>query len=299
MKKIIFSIVSVFIIFSTNIGYAQQDSIKTKKILPRPPIYGIPAKTLPQGKFIYRSYFTFTNYSQMYSATKEKMIDLPSGMDFQNYSYTPKLRYGLTKRLTLIANFPLYYKQLKNGTITKKGVGFGDAVVAGLYKFYFNKKKHFLISGLLFSKYPTGKTNKLKSDELPLGSGTYDFGVAILPEKEFGKLDVRFSAFYLLRGENNQKVDLGNLQSYSISTAYNFSKNFIAETSILYKSTTDNQLNGNKITDSNTYLSQIIIGAQYRLAPTFLLQTAVPITLSSKIPFSSNYDVWFGIFYLM
>ena len=122
MKKIIFSIVSVFIIFSTNIGYAQQDSIKTKKILPRPPIYGIPAKTLPQGKFIYRSYFTFTNYSQMYSATKEKMIDLPSGMDFQNYSYTPKLRYGLTKRLTLIANFPLYYKQLKNGTITKKGV---------------------------------------------------------------------------------------------------------------------------------------------------------------------------------
>jgi hypothetical protein len=235
----------------------------------------------------------------MYNSTKNKMVDLPATMSFSAFSYTPKFRYGLTNKLTLIANFPFYYKTLTNSGIEKTGRGFGDIKAALLYRFYFNKKNKFLISGLLFTKYPTGKYADLKPDELPLGTGSYDGGLAIMPEKEFGKWDMRISAFYIYRGKNKLNVDLGDVQSYSFSSAYNFSENFIAEGTVLYKSSFCNKKNNVVLQNTNTYLTQIIVGAQYRLARTFLLQFAIPVTISTKMPFASKYDIWLGIFYLL
>lgn len=267
--------------------------------MPRPPIYGIPAKTLPQGKFIYRSYLTFSNYTSMYCSSVNEMIKLPSGMTFNSFSYTPKLRYGITNKLTLIANFPIFYKRMENNGNSKYGRGLSDIPVAFLYRFYFNKEKKFLISGLLFSKYPTGKYTNLETNELPLGSGSYDGGVALLPEKEWGKFDMRLSAFYIFRSQNKLAINLGDVQSYSISGAYNFNRNFIAETSLVHKSSFNNKKNNEILPNTNTNLTQAIIGAQYRLARTFLLQAAVPITISAKNPFASKYDIWFGIFFLI
>ncbi len=294
MKKIIFALV---ILLGVSKIFAQ-DSIKPKKLMPRPPIYGIPAKTLPKGKIIYRSYFTFSDYTMMYNAVKKQMIDLPQGMSFQAFSYTPKLRYGLTNNLTVIANFPLYYKNLQSNSGTKSGVGLGDIQTALLYKFYHNKQKKFLVSGLLYSKLPTGKSTNLSTSELPLGTGSFDAGIALMPEKEIGKFDIRLSAFYIYRSKNKSGVDLGDVQMYSFSTAYNFSKKFIAEGTVLYKSIADNSKNGTAITDSYVKISQVILGAQYRLATRFLVQAAVPVTLYAKAPFKSNYDVWLGIYYL-
>ena len=299
MKKITIILAGLLLLKGAT-AFGQNDKTQAKKkLMPCPPIYGIPAKTLPQGKFIYRSYLTFTSYSQMYSATKEKMVSLPDGMNFTAFSYTPKLRYGITNKLTLIANFPLYYKTLYNNGTEKYGKGLGDIKAALLYRFYFNKSKKFLLSGLLFSKYPIGKYMKLDDDEMPLGSGSYDGGIALLPEKEFGKWDMRLSAFYIYRSKNKLDVDLGDVQSYSFSSAYNFSKNFIAEGTVLYKSTFNNKKNDVVLPNTYTNLTQVVIGAQYRLARTFLLQAAIPITISAKTPFASKYDIWFGIYYLL
>jgi len=296
---ILLAIGLIFVLLENNIAFSQNNNSKTKKLMPRPPIFGIPAKTLPQGRFIYRSYFTYSDYTQMYNSKQNQMINLPLGMSFQSYSYTPKLRYGLTNNITLIANFPFYYKHLEKGNNTKEGIGIGDAIFAGLYRFYFNKKNHFLLSGLLFSKFPTGKSTNLETNELPLGTGSIDGGLAFLPEKEFGKLDIRLSAFYIFRSENKENVNLGNVQSYSISAAYNFTENFVVESTLLYKSIANNKIDGKEINNSDANLSQLILGTQYRLAPTFLLQLAAPINLSAKMPFKSDYDLWFGIYYLI
>jgi hypothetical protein len=296
MRRLI--LIAISFVFAFNgVIKAQEGNTQKKKLMPRPPIYGIPAKTLPQGKFIYRSYFSYSAYSEMLN--NGQMVDLPGGMTFNTLGYTPKLRYGLTNRLTLIANFPLYYKKMSFNNKTKTGIGLGDVILAGLYRFYFNKEKRFLVSGLVFTKSPTGKSTNLDSDELPLGTGSFDAGIALLPEKEIGKFDFRASAFYIRRGKNKANVDLGDVQSYSLSTAYNFSKKFIAEATILYKSTFENKFNGVTLQGTNTYMMQTVVGAEYRLAPTFLLQMAVPVTLSAKVPFASKYDFWLGIYYLI
>ena len=298
MKKITLLLLGLLFIFGNSI-FAQNDNVKMKKLMPKPPIYGIPAKTLPQGKFIYRSFVTYSNYVSMYNSTKNQMIDLPEGMSFNSFSYTPKLRYGITNKLTLIANFPLYYKTLDNNGAVKYAKGLGDVKLALLYRFYFNKSKKFLISGLLFSKYPTGKYMNLSTEQMPLGTGSYDGGLALMPEKEWGKWDLRLSAFYIYRSKNKLNVDLGDVQSYSFSSAYDFSKNFIAEATVLYKSAFNNEKNGVILPHTYTNMTQMIIGAQYRLARTFLLQAAVPITISAKTPFASKYDIWLGIYYLL
>ncbi len=297
MKKLGYIFALIFLLASAT-AFAQKDSLHTKKLYPRPPIFGIPAKTLPQGHLIYRSYLTYNNFTSMYNSSQGTMVNLPSNMSFKTFAYTPKLRYGLTNRLTLIANFPLEYKILNKGNITKVGRGLGDIQSALLYRFYFNKKKRFLLSGLLYSKLPTGKYNQLATNELPLGTGSYDLGVALMPEKEIGKWDIRLSAFYIYRSKNATGVDLGDVKMASWSTAYNWSRNFITEATLLYKYIGNAQKNGQVISNSYVSISQFIIGAQYRLARTFLIQAAVPVTIYAKAPFSSKYSLWFGFYYL-
>ncbi len=297
MKKLIF-VISLILLLANTAVFAQKDSLHSKKLYPRPPIFGIPAKTLPHGHLIYRSYFTYKEYTSMYNSSKGTMVNLPSNMSFKAFSYTPKLRYGLTNRLTLIANIPLIYKNLNKDSITKTGKGLGDIQTALLYRFYFNKQEKLLISGLLYTKWPTGKINNLTTNELPLGTGSYDIGAAIMPEKEIGKWDIRLSALYIYRSKNSAGVDLGDVRMASLSTAYNWTKNFITEATLLYKYIGNSQKNGQFLPNTNARISQIIIGAQYRLARTFLIQGAVPVTLYAKAPFSYKYGLWVGFYYL-
>ena len=91
----------------------------------------------------------------------------------------------------------------------------GDIIGALLYKFHNDKPNRFLVSGLLFTKSPTGKLSGLGKNELATVTGSFDYGAAILPEKEFGKWDLRFSTFYLNRGKNDIDVDLGDVMSFS------------------------------------------------------------------------------------
>lgn len=297
MKKLKIVFTLILLIAATTV-FAQSDTTHHKKLYPRPPIYGIPAKTLPQGHLIYRSYFTYSNYTMMYNSSQGQMTQLPSGMTLRSYSYTPKLRYGLTNQLTLIANFPLIDKVMSNSTITKIGKGLGDIKTALLYRFYFNKQKKILVSALLYSKWPTGKAKNLARDELPIGTGSYDAGLAIMPEKEIGKWDMRFSAFYIYRSKNPSGIDLGDVKLFSMSAAYDWSRDFITEATILYKTASDNVKNGQTLVGSYSRISQLVLGAQYRITRTFLVQAAMPITLYAKAPFSSKYDLWLGIYYL-
>ena len=289
----------LFLVISLAVYGQEKNSSKVKKLMPRPPIYGIPAKTLPKGHFIYRSYFIYSPYAEMFSSQQNSMIDLPKSMNFNSYAYISKIRYGLTNRITLIMNIPLIYKKLQNNNVEKKGLGIGDIQAAMLYKFYQNKEKKFLISGLLYSKLPTGKFYNLASNELPLGTGSYDIGLACMPEKELGKFDMRLSAFYIYRSKNKANIELGDVQMVSFSTAYNWSKNFITEGTIYFKNSFDNKKDGQIITNTNTQLSQLVLGAQYRVMRTFLIQLAVPVTLYAKMPFSTDYNLWLGFYFLM
>ncbi len=297
MKRIAIML-TILLIGLSNLLTAQNDSLPKHKLLPRPPIYGIPAKTLPKGHFIYRSYFVYTQYNKMLNTTTDKMVSLPSQISYYEASYTPKLRYGLTNNLTLICNIPLEYKAMTVNSSVKKGAGLGDIIAAALYRFYFNRQKKFLVSALLFTKLPTGKAKNLATDELPLGSGTFDYGLAIMPEKELGKIDMRWSAFYLRRGTNPAGVNLGDMTMLSWSAAYTFSPKFIAEATLLYKYLDNNSKNGNVLPRTYMYTSQFILGGQYRISRTFLVQAAVPVNLYSHIKYSSPYDIWLGFYKL-
>ena len=262
-------------------------------LTPRPPIYGIPAKTLPRGHWIFRGYAVFPHFNRMLNAKTGEMMALPAGTEFVSDSYTLKIRYGILNNLTAIANIPYVHKGLSTPKIKKTGDGLGDVIGALLYKFYVDKPHRFLLSGLLFTKWPTGKADHLDATELPLGTGSFDAGLAVLPEWEFGKWDMRWSAFYIRRGRNKASLDLGDVTSLSWSTAYNFSRNFIAEGTLLYKSTAKDDAN------PSYHVFRFIPGFQYRLRRTFLVQFVFPVDLNSKVKFGADYETWFGLYYLL
>jgi len=267
--------------------------VSAQKLLPRPPLYGIPAKTLPKGRVVLRGYAAFPHYSQQLNATSGKMMDLASGTEFTSNNYTLKIRYGIFNRLTAIVNLPYLHKRLSTPKFKKTGDGLGDAIGALLYKFYVDKPHRFLLSGLLFTKFPTGKADHLSATQLALGTGSFDGGLAILPQWEFGKWDMRWSAFYIERRENKRGVDLGDAVSFSWSTAYNFSRDLIAEGSLFYKQIAKDDAN------PQYHVLQCIPAIQYRLKRTFLIQLVLPVTLDAKLKFSSDYETWLGLYYML
>jgi hypothetical protein len=291
MRKILF----VFLI-----GILTLPLFAQKKLTPRPPLFGIPAKTLPQGHWVFRGYWINNSYTQKWAATSGTMETMPANISYSTNVVWGKIRYGLTNKLTLILNVPYVNKEMAVNGMEKTGSGLGDVISAALYKLYHNKKQKFLVSALAFTKYATGKYKDLNNTELPLGTGSFDYGFSLLPEKEFGKWDMRWSAFYLFRGKNNSRnIDLGDALNLSWSTAFNFSPSLIFEGTLNYKKTFENKINGKSITDSDTYLFQIIPGVQYRIARTFLVQLVVPVNVSQKRTYGNTYETWFGLYYMM
>ena len=274
-------------------------SAQAQKLLPHPPLFGFPAKTLPQSHWVIRGYWIYNNYDKMWNGTESKMIDFPESQNFNMNVFWGKVRYGITGNLTFIMNVPYVQKSFKKNAIEKSGSGLGDIIGALLYKFYHNKKEKFLLSGLLFTKSPTGKYQNISSSEMPLGTGSFDYGLALLPEKEIGKWDFRFSAFYLVRGSGTGGVDLGDVMSFALSSAYNFSKKIIAETTLNYKKTFNNRKDGVDISDSDTYLLQIVAGIQYRIGNRFFIQAVAPVNLVQKRPFGDTYETWLGLYYMI
>ena len=271
-----------------------------KRLTPRPPIYGIPAKTLPHGRWIFRGYWIRPEFNKKLDSATGDMVALPPGMSFTSDIWVAKIRYGLSDSFTAILNLPFVSKRLHipNG-VRKESAGVGDVVAAGLYKFYHNRARRLLVSGLIYSKFPTGRSTGLKPDELPLGTGSFDLGVALMPEKEIGRWDLRWAAFYISRGKNGDQVDLGDVVSLSWSAAYNASRRFIGEATLLYKAAGKNRLNGKALANTDMQLAQLILGAQYRLARTFLVQAALPVTLKEKRPFGAKLETWIGLYYLL
>ncbi len=294
MKKIKESILLVIVAVM-----AFSFSTEAQKLFPHPPLFGFPAKTLPQSHWVLRGYWINNNYDKMWNGTESKMIDTPENISFSTNVYWGKVRYGITSNLTFIMNVPYVQKSFKKNGIEKSGIGLGDIIGALLYKFYHNKKEKFLLSGLLFTKSPTGKYQNIGSSEMPLGTGSFDYGFALLPEKEIGKWDFRLSAFYLVRGNGAAGENFGDLISCALSGAYNFSKKIIAETTLNYKKTFDNRKDGVDVSDSDTYLLQIVPGIQYRIGDRFFIQAVAPVNLVQKRAFGDSYETWLGLYYMI
>ncbi len=288
------------ILFIFLIGVLTLSVFAQKKPTPRPPLFGIPAKTLPQGHWIFRGYWINNSYTQKWDAANGSMETVPGNTSYSTNVVWGKIRYGLTNNLTLILNVPYVNKKMSVNGTEKTGSGLGDVIGAALYKFYNNREQRFLVSALAFTKYATGKYKDLSKTDLPLGTGSFDYGFSLLPEKEFGKWDMRWSAFYLFRGKNSEtNVDLGDALDLSWSTDYNFSKNLIFEGTLNYKKTFENKKDGKNIADSDTHIFQFIPGLQYRIARTFLIQLVAPVNISQKRTFGDTYETWFGLYYMM
>ncbi len=262
------------------------------KLIPRPPIYGIPAKTLPKKRMIVRGYFIYPNFALRYNPSRDEMESLPEGMKLKAETFVLKLRYGITNRITAIANLPLISKSFTTESFSKSSTGLGDCVGALLFKIHHDKRQRFLSSFLLWAKFPTARTSNLSPQELPLGTGSYDYGFAFLPEKELGKWDLRWSVFYKVRGKDYRGEDLANEITLSWSTAYNLSYRTIPEVSLVYNRTLSSS-------GPAYYYLKAVAGVQFRLMRTFLLQAVFLKNITAKLPFADRYAIWLGFFKLI
>jgi hypothetical protein len=290
-------LLTVFFVSLLLIGFNTR--VNAQELTPHPPLFGFPAKPMPVGHWVVRGYWMYNDYNLKYNNSENKMTDIPENFSYSTNVVWGKVRYGISKKMTAVVNVPYLNKTIKSGTISKTGNGLGDIITALRYNIYANKKARFWFTTLLYAKFATGKTINLKSDELPTGTGSFDYGLIFIPEKSFGDLEMRFSASYFLRGKNSSNVDLGDLLWLSLMSDYYLSDRIIIEGSINYKRTFLNSKNGMNMENSDTYLLQILPGIEYRIGHRFYLQGVAPINIIQKRPFGNKYETWFGLYYMI
>ncbi len=142
---------------------------------PALPNIGVDAYTLPEGVTFIRNRFFFAEYQKRYDETAHRYIDLKRGEYFKSWWTLTEIAYGVTDRLTLVANNWYYKAKINTIDDTTEKSGVGDFYVFAKYRFPGqNRPENHSICGLLAARFPTGSYKK--HPVLRFGDGSTDIG---------------------------------------------------------------------------------------------------------------------------
>lgn len=166
-------------------------------------------RTLPQGKWRVEEHL-------LYSQTDDALVDgdrrsLPGGAEATSLTLHTRVRYGVNNDLTVFVDFPWVSKEFTAPDGTERDAeGFGDMLFLGKYKYHDNREDGTRRAIALFLKPDTGDTDS-DAALLRTGTGTTNFGVNHLWEKQAGETTWYAGLGYIYTGENAANVDPGDV----------------------------------------------------------------------------------------
>ncbi len=132
------------------------------------PIVGTSANTLPKGKFMLDTWWTWQEYTRMYEYNLHYggdagWIDLADNITYTSASFVPRLLYGVTDWLTLRVAIPVEdrFKDFPDDEGQSSSTGLGDIVFDPKIRMYKGESGYPVVSLLAGVRLPTGDT---KSD---------------------------------------------------------------------------------------------------------------------------------------
>lgn len=243
---------------------------------------GVDAGMLPQGIGFFRERLFTVHYERIWSEEFDEYLDFDDGEHFENQWYLSELAYGVTPKLTLVANLWYYNPDYFVDGECSSSARIGDFYIFSKYRLWSDENDPrngiCLLNGLRFSS-----GDHEEHPDVRFGDGSTDIGIGFCATKWFGPVGQSFFIGFWedVGGEDvPYEIDIRATTEFEI-----VEKKWVAQL----------ELKGYYFEGKEEYTFEVVPGIQY--IPIF------PVTLqfSAKIPFNQKgyyeYDVQyvFGI----
>ncbi len=275
LNALIISIYAIFTIY---------DLFLPSKILALPNC-GVDAGTLPKGVVFLRERWFYAEYTKRYDEEEGKYIRLKSGEYYRSYWSLTEIAYGVTDKLTIVANFWYYDAKINSGNDVGRDKGFGDFYVFSKYKLLsVNKEPNSGVVGLLGLRLPTG--DKKNMPILRIGDGSTDFGIGFAATKQWGHFTNSIFFGIWLNNKSSGAVDKRHEVEYRATSEYEL----IPKTLNLQMELKGIWFEGNK-----ERLLEIIPGIQYTPVFPLTFQLSYKIPIEARGYFKYDYQIVIGV----
>jgi hypothetical protein len=223
-------------------------------------------RTLPEGKWRVEEHV-------FYSQTDDALVDgdrksLPGGAEATSLTLHTRVRYGVNDRLTVFADVPWVSKEFTAPDGTERDTdGFGDMLFLGKYRYHDSREDGTRRAVALFLKPDTGDTDS-DAPLLRTGTGTTNFGVNHLWEKQAGATTWYASLGYIYTGENNAiNLDPGDVFFGNIAAEHDIGDGWKGVWEINARHQGQAERAGSDVPDSEWTTISLSPGVQYYTTP--------------------------------
>ena len=256
--------------------------------LSRRTISGIQFQTIHKGNWQIANQATFPTFLKIYDTQSGNMIPLPETFVRTEVMFQSEILYGISNSLNLFARIPFRWRNYYSPDLTQKNKGFGDLALGGYFQFAGNWNGEVLFIA------PTGEANNLKTSELPLGDGVFQAGAMINGALNVGKVPLVVSAFYLYRGANKQKTDLGDRLGVQLSAYQHYSTsygNFATELGLRYQFQMQDRADNSSTASDEFHHLVFFPGIQYYYNTQFRSGIQIPVTIYHRQSWFTEYAI--------
>lgn len=223
-------------------------------------------RTLPEGKWRVEEHV-------FYSETDDALVDgdrqsLPGNAEATSLTLHTRIRYGVNDRLTVFADMPWVSKEFTAPDGTERDEdGFGDLLFLGKYKYHDDRQAGTRRAVALFVKPDTGDS----SSDAPLlrtGTGTTNFGISHLWEKQLGKTTWYAGLGYIYTGENDSRdLDPGDVIFGNIAADHEMGDGWKGVFEVNARHQGEAELAGEDVPNSDWTTISLSPGVQYAAQP--------------------------------
>lgn len=168
------------------------------------------AKTLAQDEILTWESFYFAPLIAKYDFTKEKFV----GLDGDNYKFTSytMLGYGITNRVELLVQLPVYGNIATQEGKTSRSAGVGDISLQTRFMLNDGKEKCPAINVGIMARFPTGNI----LDKTSFGKGTIGLGISTIITKKIDFFIGHLKLGYIFNGTNSERINQGDKLLYMV-----------------------------------------------------------------------------------
>ncbi len=286
-------------LFLTSLSYSQNsknlsDTIAVENLI-FSSILNLRPVTLGKQNILISLQAEYPEYYKYFNSQSGKTERVPATSVLNEAYYYGRVVYGLTDRINLVALLPVASVHHYSPAGTKVGRGFGDMELGGIYSVLDSKKnpENNLTAGVTIG-FPTGKYKNLGPNDYALGLGALKFKGDITGLHKIMKLNIIYSVYYEFRSTNSEDLNVGDeAGAYltfqkQLNTNYG---NFGIEGGVYGFWNFKDRKNGNNISHSDNYESNLYFGAWYNYLKDFYLRVGVPYTLYQNQSGLTKYEV--------
>ena len=249
------------------------------------PNTGVDAGTLPKDFMFVRERWFYADYTHRYDESANKYVRLGHGEYYRSYWSLTEIAYGITDKLTIVANFWYYDAKIKSGDDVGKDRGIGDFYVFSKYKLSSaDKDLASGVVGLLALRLPTG--DKKDMPILRLGDGSTDIGIGFAATKRWRGLTNSVFAGIWLNNKTSSAVDKRHEVEYRATSEYEL---------LPRKLNLQMELKGLWFEGNKERLLEVVPGIQYIPVFPLMFELSYKITVEARGYFKYDYQVVMGV----